>query len=180
MDTHLNQIKPIVDLPVGQQLQDKYGVLLGPFIIDTGNSFNRDRDVTIPNIKRWLFHGKGPFAGGRTEVAYSITTSVARRESRADAPDIHTYCVSFSADSRLKLDFSKSFNFNPKSLEYMESSKGHDSFYQLVSLGRSFGHGFVKLKDKNPYSPLIIDPKYLQDDRDVQAVVEGMISISIN
>jgi hypothetical protein len=38
----------------------------------------------------------------------------------------------------------------------------------------------AKLKDKNPYSPLVIDPKYLQDDLDVQAVVEGVILLNRN
>lgn len=41
----LLQIKSVADLPVGIRLQDKYGALMGPFIVKDGYSFVRERYV---------------------------------------------------------------------------------------------------------------------------------------
>lgn len=89
-------------------------------------------------------------------------------------PDVHTYVISSSTDDRTELDYGKSFNFKKSSLQYFGRARGQDSFLQLVTLSRPKGYGFVKLRNKDPRSPLIIDPKYLQNKLDVKILVEGM------
>lgn len=36
------------------------------------------------------------------------------------------------------------------------------------------GYGSVKLRNANPYSRLLIDPRYLEDPRDFEGLVEGL------
>jgi len=168
------QIPSRVDLPVGERLQDKYGTLVGPFVMNKPLSFNRERDLTFSALLDWVFNGSGPIAGGRTESTHAIKTSVALREPRfVDAPDIHTYVVAASADTRTKMDYGNAFNFDEPSLDYIASSLGVDSFFQLVTLTRPFGYGTVRLRDSNPRSPLLIDPQYLQHPKDTETLVEG-------
>ncbi|OXA57371.1 Choline dehydrogenase, mitochondrial [Folsomia candida] len=170
-------IKVVADLPVGQNLQDKYGALMGPFIVKDGYSFIRERDITVQVILRWLFTGTGPMAAARTEATHSFLTNFSRALGdtvERDGLDVHTYVISSSTDGRTELDYGKSFNFKQSSLDYFGSARGKDSFLQLVTLARPKGVGYVKLRDRNPRSPMLIDPKYLQNKEDVKILVEGM------
>jgi choline dehydrogenase-like flavoprotein len=51
-----------------------------------------------------------------------------------------------------------------------------DGFGLLSTLVLPHSHGEIRLKDKNPFSPPLIDPKYLKDERDVKTLIEGIFS----
>ena len=57
----------------------------------------------------------------------------------------------------------------------MRKSVGtEDGFFQLVTINRAYGVvGYVRLRDADPHSPLIINPRYLQNSYDGKALVEG-------
>lgn len=168
-----------MNLPVGQRLQDKYGALVGPFVVPRGYSFSQFRDVNLTSFFNWLATGKGLLSSGRTEATYSIVTDSAKASGNTLAPDIHTYMLS-QTPIKPELLFGDSFNFNQKSLNFMEkSTKYGDGFFQLVTMSRPMGFGTVKLQDRNPWSPLIIDPKYLENPRDMKVLVDG-IKFAVN
>jgi len=161
----------IVDLPVGQHLQDQYGALVGPFLVPRGYSFEQYRDVNLTSTLNWWMTGKGLMSSGRTEGTYGILTSAARDDF---APDIHTYFLS-QTPTKPKRPFGEQFNLNDAWLEYAEKSvKYGDAFFQLVTLNRAVGMGTVKLQNKDPTSSLLIDPKYLEHPHDVRTLVEGV------
>lgn len=149
---------------------------MGPFILKKGYSFVSDRDITMQSIMRWAFTGTGPLGAARTDATHSIITNFSKslgESVKIDGPDIHTYVISSSSDSRTELDYGKSFNFKPSSLQYFGKARGKDSFLQLVTLSRPKGFGTLKLRNTDPYSSLIIDPKYLQNKNDMESLIEG-------
>jgi len=159
---------------VGQRLQDKYGALIGPFIVPRGYSFNQDRDINITSIWQWLTTGKGLLSSARTEGTFAILSDSAKMRGDSFAPDIHTYLLS-QTPVKPESSFGANFNFNEASLDYMRKSLEYgDGFFQLVTLNRAVGTGFLQLQDANPRSPLVIDPKYLEHKQDVRTLVEGI------
>lgn len=160
-------------------MQDKYGALIGPFLVKPGYSFNELRDINLTSISDWVKNGKGLLGSGRLEVSYGILSESAKTSQKPVSPDIHSYLIS-QTPVNPKFLFGDVFNFNPKVLEYLEKSTHYgDGFFQLVTLNRAVGIGTVELKDKNPHSPLLIDPKYLQNPNDVNILVEG-INFAVN
>jgi choline dehydrogenase-like flavoprotein len=168
-------IAPRVDLPVGQYLQDKYGAIIGPFVVDKGAAIRYDRDISVADIVDWFLTGRGgAFKSSLAEGTWAITTPSAKQQKRTQAPNIHAYILSMAVSRELESGASKSFNIKPKIAQYMSMTKGKDSFLQLVTLNKPLGYGHVKLRDNNPYSPLLIDPRYLEDERDFEGLVEGL------
>ena len=53
------------------------------------------------------------------------------------------------------------------------SNIGKDGFYFVVALVRPHSKGLITLRDNNPLSPPVIDPKYLEDPRDVNSILKG-------
>ncbi|XP_035706083.1 choline dehydrogenase, mitochondrial-like [Folsomia candida] len=171
-------IKPRVDLPVGQYLQDKYGCIIGPFIVDKGAAIRYDRDISVGNIIDWWAGGRsndgGAFRSSLAEGTWAITTKSAVESGRTTAPNIHAYILSMAVSKELESGASKSFNIKPEVARFMSMTKGKDSFLQLVTLNKPLGYGNILLRDANPYSPLLIDPRYLEDPRDFEGLVEGI------
>jgi hypothetical protein len=168
------QIRSRLDLPVGRYLQDKYGAIIGPFIVDKGNAIVYDRDISVGNVIDWLIRGQGGvLKGSLAEGTWAITTDSAKRDGRTETPNIHTYILSVAFTKELESGAARSFNLKPRLARHMSTSKGQDSFMQLVTLNKPLGFGYLRLRDNDPYSPLIIDPKYLENDKDFEALVEG-------
>ncbi len=163
-----------VDLPVGEVLQDKYGVFLGPFVSAEGTSFLRERDINMRAFMEWVVSGTGPLQCSRSEATYTWASSFAKRDGYANFPDLHTYFMAWSVDERYEEDMAKVFNMRRDiSRNYYGKVKGQDSFFQMVSLNKVFGTGNLRLSSKDPFASPLLDPKYLQHPRDVETLVEG-------
>jgi len=159
---------------VGQYLQDKYGAIVGPFIVDKGFAIDTRRDMSVMNFIDWFVRGQGGVQrGSLAEGSWAITTDSAKRDGRLATPNIHAYILSVAVTRDLESGASRSFNLKPSTAKYMSLSNGTDSFVQLVSLNKPLGHGYVKLRDNNPHSTLEIDPKYLENDQDFEDLVQG-------
>jgi len=165
-----------MDLPVGLNLQDKYGAAVGPFLVSAGAGFNPNRDVNVSSAMTWFTTGKGFLGSGGTEATWVINSKYSKSVGNGFYPDIHTYVLGTSPTMNGLSIFAHCFNFNAASMRYMQKSVGaglEDGFFQLVTMNRAYGVGFVQLLDANPHSPLIIDPRYLQNPHDVKTLVEG-------
>jgi len=154
--------------------------IIGPFIVDKGNAIVYDRDISLGNVIDWFVRGQGGILKGTlAEGTWAITTDSAKRDGRLETPNIHAYILSMAVTRELESGASRSFNLKPSIAKYMGLSKGQDSFVQLVTLNKPLGYGYLKLRDNNPYSTLLIDPKYLENEKDFEALVEGIISIRL-
>lgn len=168
------QIKPVLDLPVGENLQDKYGALIGPFFVDEGNSFLMPRDLNTMALAEWFTMGKGPFASTRLEGTYTLRSTLAKKEGEKH-PDIFTYILAHTTDDGFERDMGGAINTKKEILRsYYKMWQGQDNFFQLVTLPKPAALGTLRLQDADPYSKPLLDPKYLQDQRDVDVLVEGI------
>jgi choline dehydrogenase len=114
----------------------------------------------------------------RSEATYTVRSSLALKEN--GSPDMHTYFLAYSLDTRYERDFSNAFNFKPEIIkDYYGKAKGLDSFLQMVTLNQAVGTGNLKLRSKDPFVQPLIDPKYLQNERDVKILVEGTYLLKI-
>jgi choline dehydrogenase-like flavoprotein len=155
-------------------MQDKYGALVGPFLSAPGSSFLRERDYTIPAITQWVLKGTGLVQSCKSEATFTLSSSLAKKDGSDWLPDMHSYFLAYSQDQRHELDFEQSFNFKPEILRnYFGAAKGRDSFLQLVTLNRPAGTGTLRLKNRDPFTQPLLDPKYLQHPRDIAVLVEG-------
>lgn len=133
-----------------------------------------ERDLTVPTLINWMASGKGPIRSSLSEGTWAITTDSARKTGRIQKPDIHSYILSVGMPSELKSVIVRAFNFKPEIIDHFSRAGKQDSFFQLVTLNAPIGAGKVTLRDTNPYSPPIIDPKYLQNDLDTMSLLEGV------
>lgn len=172
--TWLAQIKTIVNLPVGQYLQDKYGVLVGPFLVNRGTAMVLERDLTLPTMLNWVTSGKGPVRSSLSEGTWAVLTDVAKRTGRTRTPDIHSYILSVAMPKELSQVIIRAFNFKPEVVAHFGKASKLDSFFQLVTLNSPVGKGTITLRDSNPLSPPVLDPAYLEDDNDTMSLLEGV------
>lgn len=55
-------MKALVNLPVGQNLQDHVGTYLGPFFINEPLTFAKDRDIRAESYVEYGGQGTGPLS----------------------------------------------------------------------------------------------------------------------
>jgi choline dehydrogenase-like flavoprotein len=131
------------------------------------------RDLTVPSIVEFFTFGTGPFASTRLEGTYTFRSKIAEKDGYKH-PDVFTYILAHSTDDGFERDMGSSINTRSELLRsYYKMWQGQDNFFQLVTLPKPHGHGVLKLKDSDPMTPPLLDPKYLQDQRDVDTLVEG-------
>lgn len=69
----------------------------------------------------------------------------------------------------------RGFGVKKKVLEkYWDHAVGTDSFLQIVSVGRPQARGDIKLQSIDPYTPALIDPKYLDNNMDLEILIEAV------
>lgn len=158
---------------MGENLQDKYGALVGPFFVDEGKSFLMPRDLTGPLLAQYYMSGTGPFTSTRLEGTYTFRSTKAKREG-LKYPDIFTYILAHTTDDGFERDMGGAINTKKDILRsYYKMWQGQDNFFQLVTLPKPSALGTLRLKDSDPNSLPLLDPKYLQNQRDVDLLVEG-------
>lgn len=122
--------------------------------------------------------GTGPLQCSRSEATYTWSSSYAKKEGYDKFPDLHAYFLAWSVDERYERDMATTFNIDRRlSRRYYGRVKGKDAFFQMVSLNKVFGTGTLKLRNTDPFSPPIIDPKYLKHPRDIETLVEGNLCL---
>ena len=175
--THLNAngIKCRVDLPVGQNLQDHVGTVLGPMLINESHSLIPDRNISLSALTDYMYNGTGPLAFLPVSVTGKISSSFAHPSwpdlfvhQAAIAP--HTGSGPFIRVLEDALGFQQNFLST-----FTEGSEGKDAFYNALSLGRPYSRGQLTLRSSDPFDKPLIDPKYYSDPRDAEIMIEGML-----
>lgn len=90
-------------------------------------------------------------------------------------PDLYYSFISMNMKNDTADVFQKGFGYADGVLQkYFAPTVGQDVFFHLLCLSRPKSVGEVKLRSNNPRQRLYIDPKYLDDKRDVDTVMEGV------
>lgn len=170
-----HQIPVKADLPVGKNLQDHISVYLGPFLLDKPISMLLDRDVNTQTMEEFMKFGTGPVSSTGVEATGLISTKYAIEDGKGDWPDIQYILLGTGIYQRMPQDFAHAFHVDEnKLMKYFAHAKGKDSFQIIVSLARPRQTGEMLLKSSDPLDRMLIDPKYLHDERDVKVLVEGL------
>lgn len=153
---HLREhgIEVVLDLPgVGENLQEHPGVL--PCYFVKGRTYNVER--TLPRLAwhglTWLLFGRGP---GSTPDAHALAFIRTRPEALA-SPDIQLHFTPAGYDLRkdevVLLD--------------------RPAVTAIVNVCRPAGRGRIRLKSADHLAPPSIEPRLLESDEDVSALVAG-------
>lgn len=154
-------IPQLMELPVGENLQDHPIVPVQLIINNKTLLFDPERDLTEENLEYYRLHGEGPYTTTAGLFAQSfVTSTVAIAEGESDWADIQ-----FSMYAQTFLT----------GLPNTTLGTWEAPIYAYPYLARQKSKGTVKLDPENPLNgqPLI-DFNYLSDPRDVQITVDAM------
>ncbi|XP_064488785.1 glucose dehydrogenase [FAD, quinone]-like [Ornithodoros turicata] len=168
--TELDRLKipTVVNLPVGENLQDHVGV--------GGVSATMERNAGInPNdptmLVDYLLFGSGPLTVGMgVENVAFMNTPLAPQEQ--DYPDAQVLLMSVAAPTvgaSLKAAGMKQEVVD----KYMKPHQDEYGFSLLPLVLRPLSRGRVTLNSTNPFDYPVVDPGYLSHPADVQQIVEA-------
>lgn len=146
-------IEPILDLPgVGRNLQDHVGAYLN-YLVDqpTYNSEQR-LERKAWHVLNWLIFGRGP---GTTPGA--LATAFVR-----STPD--------AEDADLQLQFTPvGYKLTPDALILLKEP----AVTGIPNVNRPYSRGWIELRSSNFRDPPCIEPRLLDDERDVDVLIRG-------
>ncbi|CAL8129141.1 unnamed protein product [Orchesella dallaii] len=169
-------IRPLLDLPVGYNLQDHVITYVGPFLLNKPEtSYIEERDLGTEAVLNYMKYGSGPLstALGATEFAF-LSSSIAPNPSWPDlAWSMHNVGVYKSLGNTLDTIFSTKGNIFTR---HLKPYLGHDGHFIMQVLGLPKSVGRLWLRDSNPNSLPLIDPGYYSDPngQDIKAMLEGI------
>ncbi|XP_052257319.1 glucose dehydrogenase [FAD, quinone]-like [Dreissena polymorpha] len=164
---HLKEknIPVITDLPVGQNLQDHLYIPLLSHI-------NQSLSITIDDVEsywmklRFSLQGKGIYSTSTLDTSaflHLVNPNVGKRY-----PDIQ---MIFEAT----LYSSNVLNYEDYIAHaLLNSDAKQHGFTSAICLTRPFSRGQITLKSNDPFDHPTIDPKYLEDERDVNTLIGGI------
>ncbi|XP_014274994.1 glucose dehydrogenase [FAD, quinone] [Halyomorpha halys] len=174
---HLTEmgIPVLVDLPVGENLQEHIGMHGLSFVIDKPVSINPFRifDSALVGGIEYLALRRGPLTSlGCEGVAYAKTKY---SNSSEDYPDLELLFVGSGMNTDKGILLRRAFGISDEVYDsvYREYD-GLDAFgiWPMVLYPES--RGLVRLRNKNPLSKVRIYNNFLQVQRDIEILVEGL------
>ncbi|XP_013199609.2 glucose dehydrogenase [FAD, quinone] [Amyelois transitella] len=162
-------IRVVKDLPVGKNLQDHIGTGLDLIMFNKSLSISAIDMLNVYYATQYFVHGKGPFTTPGCEVVGFIST---KNESTPDL-QFMVLPVGISSDrgTRLRTSLAISdltwYNYFAKSFE-----KHTATILPLILHPKSKGD--VRIRNKDPKSAPLIDPKYLSKRNDVDTLIRGL------
>lgn len=174
---HLSElgIPTLVDLPVGENLQDHVVTVVGPFLLNKKVSFIAERDLTLDAIAGYFQDGSGPLSSDLGVSVFGMTST--RNSPDPVWPDllwsVHTQGIQNNLGETLDTAFNTRNNLFE---EYLSSYTGRDAHFMVQVLGLPRSVGYLRLNDTNPNTFPIINPKYYSDpgDLDMQTMIDGI------
>lgn len=174
-------ITTISDIPVGRNLQDHVSTYLGPFFINNPElTFDIERDVNAATVSQFFTQGTGVLTTSGTNAMGFFVSEEAKKRNQTNWPDVQIIFAGVSLNKRFGKELTRGFGLNPAFMEpYLQHADGRPSFLQIVSVGRPDARGTIKLKDTDPYSQALIDPKYFDNQHDINVMVEGLLFLCL-
>ena len=168
-------IKCRVNLPVGQNLQDHVGTLIGPITVEGGQAFMMDRNISLSAVTDYIYNGAGPMAF----VPVSVTGKMSSSFAHPYWPDlfVHQFAAAPHYGSGPLVRVVEDIIGLKRNLlaSYVEPTEGKDAYFNFLCVGRPHSRGQVTLRSNDPFAKPLIDPQYYSDPRDVDIMVEGTL-----
>ncbi|ODM90116.1 Glucose dehydrogenase [FAD, quinone] [Orchesella cincta] len=161
----------VMDLPVGEKIQDHTNTLAGPFL--KSPSVNPSRDINIQAVNSFLTNGSGILAATSAGAGQGFLKSPVAHPNYADLQIIHS---ASALHPRLPQDLNHKMGLRVDILEKWFDpyhKMNTDARFGTVVLGRPKSFGKMMLASTNPYDNPIIDPQYLTHPDDIEALLYG-------
>ncbi|CAG9765096.1 unnamed protein product [Ceutorhynchus assimilis] len=169
--THLEKlgIEPIVDLPVGNNLQDHLTTGLDLVLLDHSLNIGIEQMLSPFALLEYFLKGSGPLTTTGCEVMAFLNTTKTHTK-----PDIQFMIMplGIKEDNGYYLRTLMGISDNVWSNYFAKIP--HKSLTILPVLLHPKSRGTVRLASKNPLDQPLIDPQYLSDPRDVAVLIEGI------
>jgi choline dehydrogenase-like flavoprotein len=111
--------------------------------------------------------------GGHSQLFYC--SSLAKCNKTSDRPDLQILFSPFGVSEGIEKELSSLTGVRENIiLKYLESVMGKHAVTLVVSLSLPRSVGEIRLKDNNPMSHPVIDPKYFSHSDDLKIFVEGI------
>ncbi|PSN52607.1 Glucose dehydrogenase [FAD, quinone] [Blattella germanica] len=166
-------ISPVVDLKVGENLQDHMLFLGSIYTTKNSPQIVSDKESLFQAAYEYIRHGKGYFSTHYgTTVSGLLKTNL---DTEDDRPDVQLFTFVIPANSTEAAEgFGSSFGLNDKVITTLKEmvKEGNVVFYAPV-LCRPKSRGQILLKSSNPLEHPKINPNFLSDLRDIKTLVEG-------
>ncbi|XP_025835212.1 glucose dehydrogenase [FAD, quinone]-like isoform X2 [Agrilus planipennis] len=150
------------DLPgVGQNFQNHVSLFVRFNLTKVPDTNLLTRDA----VNQYLSQHRGPLSStGLAQVGARFSSSVNQEQNW---PDIQIYFAGYSATC--------AYGNGSANLPADPNQPNNTRLITLqVTLVRAKSRGYIKLSSNNPSGRLIVQPNYLQEDYDVQAIVSGI------
>ena len=162
-----------VDLPgVGKNLQDHYGTFLTPYLSVAPASV-KERTVWRDWIEYWA-NSSGAMSSSGFEGNMLIVSNHTRTErGEPNWPDLQIF---FSGAQNTFIGTGLAQLFNLKEdvmMKYFGQFEGQYRLSVVNMIVRPYSRGTVTLQSADPLTPLLFDPKYFSDERDMKILIEG-------
>lgn len=168
---------PVVhDSPVGEILYEHPGVLGPVYLVrkPIDSYVQLDDNINLRNIIK-LIGGRGVFTTNAVESLMYLKTPVAENPDPG-LPDVEIMQAFTSVD----------FDSGPgTALAFRLTNETYDGYYRPIRNIRSFQYlpmllkprtrGKLRLRSRNPFAHPRFDYQYFEDDRDLEALVYGMM-----
>jgi glucose dehydrogenase (acceptor) len=170
------RIQPVIqDLPVGKKLLDHiayYGLTV--IMNSTGNSVSINNIFRPPSLSAFT-EGEGPISlPGSGEALSFIKTSIDTRGGNIPDAEFFELSGSFHSDYGIAAKaLSMKDEIYRKVYKPLENSQ-LDAMMLLIISFHPKSAGYIKLKNKNPFTQPIIQPNLLTHPDDVQNILEAI------
>ena len=168
-------IAPIVDLKVGNNLQDH--VAAGGITFTASTSSLTSDALSLKNYIEYQFYSRGPLtsAGGSEGIAFYDTDPLVNK----GWPDIEI--LQFGGAIGSDSDLQNNFNLNTTSYNSIYSEligQKKNAFMIYPILLRPKSRGNITLKSRNPFEDPIITPMYFNAVTDIPTIIRGIKKIT--
>lgn len=165
---NMNGIEPLVDLPVGKNLQDHvivaYYIALQP---------GEEKDDVIKDYLQYLSSQSGPFAGnGGTHITLFLDSE----QIESKYPNLQYHYLFFRKGDSYRLpQFLKLMSYeNSIHQTLTKVSQKSDIAVVWITLLNPVSVGHIELRSSNPFQKVKIFANYLDDSNDVRLLVDGL------
>lgn len=173
-----HNIPVLVDLPVGENLQDHVGLGGLTFVVEEPVSFKKSRFQSAPIAMEYILNERGPMTFPGIEGVAFVNTKYA--DPSGKWPDIQFHFAPSSVQSDGGENIRKILNLRDGVYNTVyKPLVNAETWTILPLLLRPKSTGWVRLKNNNPLEPPVLEPNYFAHQEDIDVLVEG-IKIAIN
>ncbi|XP_054716422.1 glucose dehydrogenase [FAD, quinone]-like [Uloborus diversus] len=157
----------IADLPVGLNMQDHIVSFLGYELDDSLRRLQQSTEDD-QNISNYINKREGPLTSAEGFLLMSFLRKN-NAEPRFDTPDFSAYLIDPLAITLLQLRLKPNVL-----LQYFGPYVNKTTILCASQILHPISTGTVTIRSRNPRAPVVIDPNYFADFRDLDDVVQGL------